>query len=133
MNCEKCGAPMNDNFRVCPQCGAPVRGQEEKITTTSTYYGSLGNPTPVLVWGIVGLAFSLTFYLSFLGVIFSIVGLRKANTYNEFTRYAPSTKAKIGKRLSIAGIIVGIIMTILLILFIVGLASIGRQSYYYYY
>ena len=116
---------MNDNVRLCPQCGTPVRGEEQRITPNSTYQGSLGNPTPVLVWGIVGLAFSLTVYLSFLGIIFSIVGIRKANTYNNFTGYAPSTKAKIGRRLSIAGIIVGGIFTVLMIGFIVTIAVNG--------
>ncbi len=130
MYCQKCNAYLNDNSRVCPQCGAPIDGEEKKITTTTTYEGPLGNPTPVLVWGIVGLGFSVTFYLSFLGIIFSLIGLHKARQYNEFTGYAPSNMARIGRRLSIAGVIVGIILTIALIAFIIFAA--GSYNRYYF-
>ena len=131
MYCRNCGAAVNENFRVCPQCGTPVHGEEQHLTTNSTYYGSLGNPTPALVWGILGLAFSLTFYLSFLGIIFSCIGIRKASNYNEFTRSAPSKKAKIGRRLSISGVIIGSIFTIRLIV-IIALAVNYRYLRYYY-
>lgn len=116
MYCQKCGAFLNENSRLCPQCGNPIPGEERNVTINSTYQGALGNPTPVLVWGIVGLAFSLSFYLSLLGVIFSIVGLNKSNTYNQFTSYTTSNKAKIGRRLSIAGIAVGSLFTILVVI-----------------
>ncbi len=130
MYCTKCGTYLNDNSRVCPQCGTPINGEEKNITTTTTYEGPLGNPTPVLVWGIIGLGFSVSFYLSFLGIIFSLIGLHKANQYNLFTGYAPSNMARIGRKLSIAGVIVGIILTIALIIFfvyVVGTAN--RYSY----
>ncbi len=132
MFCEKCGTYVNDNSRVCPQCGSPVKGEEQNITSNTTYKGALGNPTPVLVWGIVGLAFSLTFYLSFLGIIFSAVGLKKANSYYAFTEYMPSNQARIGKRLSVAGMIVGIILTVVLVILIIGLLAAAGNSRYYY-
>ena len=111
MFCAKCGAQMNDNFRVCPQCGATQQGQEQNLTNNSTYNGPLGNPTPVLVWGILSLSFAVTFYFSFLGLIFGIVGTKKAKAYREFTQNAPAKQADIGQNLSKAGIIVGAILT----------------------
>lgn len=119
MLCEKCGAAINENIRICPQCGTPIRGEEQNITSNSTYQGPLGNTTPVLVWGIIGLAFALIFYFNILGIIFSIVGLKKANAYNEFTGDAQSKKVKIGKKLSIAGVIVGSISFVLMTIWLV--------------
>ena len=118
MYCQKCGAQLNESSRVCPQCNA---------TVYSTYAGPLGNPVPVLVWGVVGLSTALTFYFSLLGVIFSIVGLVKSNRYNEFTNSADSNMARIGRRLSIAGIIVGgILTTVLLVLLVLLVVNDGR-------
>ena len=135
MFCDKCGAQLNDNSRVCPQCGAPIQGEEQNITTTSTYAGSLGDPTPVLVWGILGLAFACTFFVSFLGIIFSAVGLKKANAYNQFTNYAESGKARTGRNLAKAGLIVGIIMTVLLVIYVIAIVALAANtsSYYRYY
>lgn len=140
MFCDKCGAQLNDNSRVCPQCGAPIHGEEQNITVTSTYAGPLGDPKPVLVWGILGLAFSCTFFLSFLGIIFSAIGLKKARAYNQFTNNAQSGQAKTGRILSIVGIPVGIVMTIIFAIYIiaiVGLCTSANVSfsdvYRYYY
>ena len=136
MFCDKCGAQLNDNSRVCPQCGAPIHGEEMNITTTSTYAGPLGNPTPVLVWGILGLSFALIPYINFLGIIFSCVGLKKANAYNQFTNFAESGQARTGRTLSKAGLIVGIICTAIwtaIILFIIFGASYAYTSPRIYY
>ena len=119
MICEKCGAAIIENIRVCPQCGTPMRGEEKNITSNSTYCGPLGNTTMPLVWGIIGLGCSVSLFLSVLGIVFSFVGLSRANTYNNFTGYAPSRKVKIGRSLSIAGIIVGFVFAVLLTALIV--------------
>lgn len=128
MYCEKCGSQINDNSRFCPNCGATISGEEQNVTAASTYEGPMGNPTPVLVWGIIGLAFSCSFVLSFLGIIFSIIGLNKAKNFAAFTGNAYSKQASIGRRLSIAGIIVGAIFTVLFIIYIaiiIGMAQHG--------
>ena len=124
MLCPKCGAPLNENFRVCPRCGAMAQGQDASVTSNSTYNGPLGDPKPVLVWGILSLAFSLTFFASFLGIIFGIVGRKKANAYNEFTHNAPAKQVKIGRKLSLAGIITGSVITAIFLIYIMFIAAL---------
>ena len=114
MQCPKCGCVISENLRVCPSCGRPIDGEKDNISLATTYRGPLANPTPVLVWGILGLSFA--FFLSFLGIIFSAVGLKKASAYNAFTNYAPSRMASVGRKLSKAGLIVSIIITAVLLL-----------------
>ena len=68
-----------------------------------------GNPTKVLVFGIIGLALCET---GLLGLIFSIVGLVQAKNYVK-TYGDISNKVRIGKRLSIAGLIISICMIVM--------------------
>ena len=138
MTCSNCGKYIGENTRVCPYCGHAIEGEEKHITAATTYNGPMGNPTPTLVWGIIGLAFALTFYLSFLGIIFSAVGLHKAKVYNQFTNFAPSNQVRHGKRLATAGLIVGIILTVLFTIFIIVMIANANsyssytRSYYWY-
>lgn len=124
MICNNCGAEINDNIRICPNCGAIVSGEKQNVTAASTYVGPMGNPTPVLVWGILGLAFSCFFFTGLLGVIFSIIGLTKAKEYNAFTSGGSSRQATIGKILSIVGVVVGAVSVLLSILFAVGVGGL---------
>ena len=81
---------------------------------------TVGNPTGVLVWGILGLSFACTFWLSLLGVIFSAVAKSKAASF--YATYGQGSKqVKIGKNLATAGMIVGIICCVLVVFYIVAL------------
>ncbi len=74
-----------------------------------------GNPTQVLVFGIIGLALCET---GVLGLIFSIIALTKAKNY--VNTYGPiSTQVNTGRRLAIAGLIISIIMIVFWIAFII--------------
>ena len=150
MFCEKCGAQIN-NEQICPQCGTPINqqrttGQPTQYQTYKTYetYSSQQpvqsvptqvNPTPILVWCIVGAALSWT---GIIGLIFSIIGLKKANTY--IKQYGEiSQQVKIGKILSIIGIVGSSIMTIFWIIWItvmiivgITIASLPANGNYYY-
>lgn len=132
MYCEHCGTQLSDTARFCLNCGQPLSPEKRK-TAISTYEGPLGNPTPVLVWGILGLAFALSFYFSYLGVVFSFITIHKNKVFRDFTSGAESTQATIGRRLGIAGVIVGFVFTILLTLFIVCLVVTLRQPHRIYY
>ena len=71
----------------------------------------------LFVWGIIGLAFSSSFYLSFLGIIFSSIARKKAKAY--IARYhVIYGKAKVGNILSKIGLPLGIGVTVLFILYI---------------
>lgn len=84
----------------------------------------------VLVWGILGLAFSAFFYTSPLGIVFSIVGICKANTYFRYREY--SKQARIGSILAKVGLGVGIAFTILLAVTIFLLIYAANTSIIYY-
>ena len=80
----------------------------------ATLNAAPASPTPVLVFGIIGLALSGT---GILGLIFSIIALSKAKSY--IRTYGPiATQANIGRRLAIAGLIVSIIMIVFWVVFI---------------
>lgn len=99
-----------DGKQFCSQCGTPVDGAVATVQPR-------GNHTQVLVFGILGLA--LGFGTGIVGLIFSILGISKANKYvAEFGDI--SNQVRIGKRLSIAGLIVSIIMIVLFIAMVVG-------------
>ena len=69
-----------------------------------------GSPSKVLVFGILGLAFGLS--TGILGLIFSIIGLNMAGNY--IAAYGDiSNQVRIGRRLSIAGLIVSICMIVI--------------------
>ena len=73
--------------------------------------------TPILALGIVALATALSFYFSVAGIICGAIGLSKANAfYGKYGMF--SAKANTGRNLAKAGLIVGIVMTSLFVLFI---------------
>ncbi len=111
MFCKKCGAELAAGEKFCPSCGA------ENVS----FAVPAENPTPILTWGILGVAFACSFFLSFLGIIFSAVALSKAKKYLAANGTLP-TKAKVGKGLGIGGLIGGIVLTVLFIIYIAVIA-----------
>ncbi|MBR3298135.1 MAG: hypothetical protein IKI64_02915 [Clostridia bacterium] len=129
MYCTNCGAKFEDGSSNCPYCGTVAMNENNNVSQTSTYEGPMCDPTPVLVWGILGLAFALS--TGILGIIFSIIGLKKSNQYIAYTSGAYSRKAQIGRKLSIAGIITGAVMTVFFIIYIAVIIFALSQSRYY--
>ena len=86
--------------------------------------GFLGTipPSQVLTWGILGLAFAAATGL--LGIIFSIIGKKKAAAYTAAGNPLTGT-AKVGSILSKVGLGVGIGMTVFWTLYIVIMAAIA--------
>ena len=101
--------------------------------------GIIIHSVSVLVFGILGIAFACTFYLSFLGIIFGAIALSKAKQYVN-SGYVLTGRAKVGKILGMVGLILGIVLTVILLIVIV-VAIIAAASYsgsyyssnYYYY
>lgn len=137
MICTKCGARIDDGSRFCPECGAAVpvqpQYQQPQYTAQPQYqqpqynavpiYNQNVSSGPVLTWGIIGLAFACTFFLSFLGIIFSAVGRGKANSYLRQTGQLTG-KAKVGSILSLVGLILGIVMTVIFIIYLIGIGAL---------
>ena len=126
MICNNCGANIPDGSTFCTNCGASVAPAQ----TAQPVYAPASNgiktvsPGKVLTWGILGLAFACTFWLSFLGIIFSSVGLKNANTFlaENGMLYGP---AKVGRILAKAGLIVGIVLTAIFFIYIIAFASLA--------
>ena len=78
---------------------------------------------PALTFGILGIVFACTFYLSFLGIIFSAIGLGKAKAFKAAAGqlYGP---AKVGKILATIGLIVGIILTVIFLIWLIALIAV---------
>ena len=73
-----------------------------------------------MITGILAAAFSCTFFLSFLGIVFGPMGLSKAKQY--LTQYGSyPVKVRIGKYLSIGGLAMGIFMTIYFAIYLLGI------------
>ena len=145
MYCRKCGVPLPEDARFCTQCGfdnaapliseaepyAPVYEQPQYQQSVAPYPAQAYQPqqpfvseeqkqeaNSVLIWGIIGLAFSCTFFLSFLGIIFSAVAKKKAKAY--IARWGTIYgKAKVGNILSTVGIPVGIVFTVLFVIYLI--------------
>ncbi len=124
MYCSNCGAELNENARFCQSCGQAVPGCSKPVvysperSDTAKPIEPIESPTPVLVWGILGLAFAVAGPLSFLGIIFSCIGLGKAKDY--IAKYGTISKqANVGRSLSKAGLIAGIVVTVIVVLYII--------------
>lgn len=119
MFCKNCGVQTPEGTKFCPNCGTEM---EEAVPVT-TYQEPIAEPVaepiaepvpaerPGLVWGILGLAFGCSFFISFLGIIFSAIGKKKAKKYTE-QGYVLAGKDKVGHILSKVGLPVSIVLTV---------------------
>lgn len=104
--CHTCKAKFPASAVYCDKCGT---------NKNSAPAVNLGNPTPVLVFGIIGLAFSGS---GVIGLIFSIIALSKARAY--IAQYGDvANQVRIGRRLAIAGLIISILLIIFWIIRII--------------
>ena len=129
MNCTTCGAQINAGERYCSTCGASVPVEAPVATVENTYVPAAPaiSSAPILVFGILGLAFACTFYFSFLGIIFGAIAGKKASTYVAQGGVLAG-KAKVGKILGKIGLIISIVLTAICVL-VVMIALIAALSY----
>lgn len=130
MICPNCGTQFDDNAKFCPNCGSSL--PEQVLVPVAPEYGyapqpqaivnpvNVGNPEEAkscMIMGILAAAFSCTFFASFLGIIFGIIGMTKARSY--VTKYNVYTaKVRVGKYCSIGGLALGIFMTAICLIYI---------------
>ncbi len=94
---------------------------EYDISTRPVYEAQPVTPpsgTPILVFGILSLAFAQTFYLAFLGIIFGAVSKSKLRSYLASGGSLTGT-AKVGRILGKIGFILGIVLTCLFVVWLV--------------
>lgn len=137
MYCKYCGNPLQENSNFCTVCGKVTDDINEN--NSKSYDNDTVDPDradksdrsgSILKFAILGLAFSATFWLSPLGLIFAIVSRIRANSYID--RYGDTEgRATVGKHLGKAALIVNIVFCALLTLvcfifftgMLIGLAS----------
>ena len=148
MFCNKCGANIPDGSTFCPNCGTPVASvpaqpDPYRVTPKVDPYAKPVDQREreasksVLTFGIIALAFTCTWALSFVGIIFAFIAFSKAKAYER--DFGPATgKTKVGKIFSIVSIPLSIVLTIFFIAYIGILvwafSRASRElSYYRYY
>lgn len=142
MICTNCGTQFEDGNAFCPNCGTPAAQPAPAPAAAQPQYGYAPQPqaqpvygaAPVIgagdpeaakscmITGILAAAFSCTFFLSFLGIVFGPMGLSKAKQY--LTQYGSyPVKVRIGKYLSIGGLAMGIFMTVYFGIYLIGIIA----------
>ena len=114
MYCSSCGKEMNEGEKFCPNCGAAVAAPEEVAVAPAL---PRIDTTPILVHGILALAFANTFVLSWLGIIFGVMTKKKVKAYLE-QGYELTGKPLVGKILAKIGTILGIVGTVFWVLYL---------------
>lgn len=139
MYCDKCGSFLEEGVKFCPNCGAqvaapavvkeavvaeepaqPVYEQPEAPVYEQPVYQQpvvQANPaveaqsTPILIFGIIGIALAVIPYINFLGIIFSAIAKSKVKKYLADGGVLTG-KAKVGNILATVGLILGIVFTV---------------------
>lgn len=124
MFCKFCGSELPDNMNFCGKCGKlqdslhpqqegdvvvqPIICKEDSATWNAEATAKQTYSKGVLTYSIWGLALGATGFLSVVGLVLSGIARYKLSKYREM--YGPvEGRAKIGKHLSMAGIIVSLV------------------------
>lgn len=123
MYCKYCGNPLPENSNFCTACGKVTDDINEQINDQAQKT-EIVDPDredkndrggSILKFAILGLAFSTTFWLSPLGLIFAIVSRIKVNSYIEMYGETEG-RATVGNHLGRVAFIVNIVFCALLTL-----------------
>lgn len=115
-------APEPVSIPVMPVYSQPLYGEPVPVIPTEAS-SSFGKNDPELakstmVIGILAAAFSVTYIFSFMGIIFGAIGLTKAKKFADECGQLFG-KAKIGKFLSLGGLIAGSVITAYIALYLI--------------
>lgn len=120
MLCKNCGNEIADGAKFCASCGAIAESEsqaydhvaindfisdDEKVERAEC-------SNKILIFGILSVAFSCTFWLGIVGWILGSMCKKKVKEYE--ARFGPvSGKARVGKYLGTGGKIAGMVFTII--------------------
>lgn len=99
--CGKCGSKISESNSYCTNCGAKF-DEESDIRKNNSYV----EEPQITNNGFADAGLVLSFFVSGLGLIFSIIGLAKAREYGGIGRRA----ARAGLIISIAGLIIKLVI-----------------------
>lgn len=124
MYCKYCGNDLDNEAKFCSSCGARVDSEPVVAEEISSYVYDDLQPDPfeeaksslarkILTLGICSVAFTVSFWFSLVGWILAVVCRGKIREYE--AHFGPvSGMAKVGRGLSLGGLIGGIVITFLL-------------------
>ena len=122
MFCNNCGANIDDGEQVCSACGTQTQEvcqAAEPVVDSANKELINRAASSALSWGIISLV--CAYLTGFLGIIFACIGFSKAKNFKMLNNGVLEGKAKIGRGLSIAGLWLGIALTVFYVLsFLVG-------------
>ncbi len=101
--CSKCGKELEPNALFCSGCGTGVNGEANQYVDSfdpMTGFLNFQTGNTMASWG-----FLFAFLVPVLGIVFSSIGLTRAKEFNDQ-----------GKSISIAGIIIGSVLTLIYII-----------------
>ena len=147
--CPNCGEPVAVPEVDTPEEAAAEIVAEEPVVEAPVYQAPAapvyqapvveptvdpelnGMSKSILIFGIIGLAFSCSFYLSLLGIIFSAIGKGKVKAVLAAGGQLTG-KAKVGNILAKVGLILGIVLTVFFVIWlivVIAAAVRGAASY----
>ena len=133
MFCKFCGNELPEGANFCTKCGKVVSHEDISAAsvnapvTTEYEYVPYEEPRDterdskggsILKFAILGLAFACSFYLSFLGLVFSIIARVKVRRYVSLYNETQG-RATVGRHLSVAALAVSIVLTAILAIIVV--------------
>ena len=118
MFCKNCGKEIADGARFCASCGASVESEPKtngpinNVASDHEMAVRSDASRSILIFGILSVAFSSSFWLAIVGWILGGICKNKVREYE--AHFGPvSGMAKVGKYLGVGGFIGGIVFTIL--------------------
>ena len=126
MYCASCGKEMNDGERFCSSCGAAVAAPVEVVPAEAAVAPAKPcvDTTPILVHGILALAFACSFCFSWLGILFGAMTKKKVKNYLN-QGYELTGKPLVGKILGKIGLILGIALSVFWVLYFAYFVFLG--------
>ena len=117
---------MNDGERFCSSCGAAVAAPVEVVPAEAAVAPAKPcvDTTPILVHGILALAFACSFCFSWLGILFGAMTKKKVKNYLN-QGYELTGKPLVGKILGKIGLILGIALSVFWVLYFAYFVFLG--------
>ena len=144
MYCRNCGNQIADGSQYCASCGSRVESVDyekrvpisEEVICDPRRAEKEAAQRNILTLGICSVAFAITMFLGFIGIIFASVCKKRIRDYE--SRFGATTgMAKVGKGLSTGGLFGGIAMTVFSVLYVILIAicvfielKYGYEFYY---